>query len=359
MLTNLLVYMPLGLAISIARRGAKAPATTLAIATAGGFLLSLVLETIQAYLPGRTTSLVDLGLNTAGSLVGALLARVFERNRWAGVTWSRWRNGMFVTGIGTDIALVALGFWALSQLTPFVPSIDIGNLRHGLSPLRQAAANPSMIDAWKTAVYGLMILGFGSLVTAFALDRRRAIRWYVLFVCTVLLLKVPIVMRQLSAEALMGAAGAFALLFAMRRLPRPAPIALLALAAAVVVGALRPEPNAASLARDFGWTLFASQMLSINGLQDILETAAPPLALAAIGMRADPRRLAAMAWGGGVLVLVSATALEWAQQFVPGRVPEISDIVVAVGAWCAAWIAATRTRQHSVLSHQDRRSDHA
>lgn len=77
---NIIAYIPLGFlaAISLYRwRNNETNATTMliVIATAAGAALSLSMETWQVFIPGRVAELTDLLTNTAGSLVGAILAR--------------------------------------------------------------------------------------------------------------------------------------------------------------------------------------------------------------------------------------------------------------------------------------------
>lgn len=77
-LINILAYFPLGFlaALSLHRwRNNDTTAMLLAIATAAGAALSLGMETLQVFIPGRIAALPDLLTNTAGSLAGAILAR--------------------------------------------------------------------------------------------------------------------------------------------------------------------------------------------------------------------------------------------------------------------------------------------
>lgn len=77
---NILAYIPFGLlAALILRRqrnnGSNATAMLIVIATVAGAALSLGMETLQAFIPGRVAELTDLLTNTTGSLIGAILVR--------------------------------------------------------------------------------------------------------------------------------------------------------------------------------------------------------------------------------------------------------------------------------------------
>lgn len=77
--TNLAGYLPLGflLALACERRWGRWRAIVFASACAA--LLSFVMESLQSWLPLRVASNVDLGLNAAGALAGALAAALLGR----------------------------------------------------------------------------------------------------------------------------------------------------------------------------------------------------------------------------------------------------------------------------------------
>ena len=85
-LTNVLVYMPLGLLLTrvLGLRYSIYLAALITVAASG--LLSFCLEYIQAFLPGRVSSLRDLVLNTAGAVAGAVLAMTFRSDTKLGHT---------------------------------------------------------------------------------------------------------------------------------------------------------------------------------------------------------------------------------------------------------------------------------
>ena len=71
LVTNLLVYIPLGLLLMRLRiRPRHCLVCRWALVVLAGALLSATLEYIQAWLPGRTPSLIDLGLNALGTGLG-------------------------------------------------------------------------------------------------------------------------------------------------------------------------------------------------------------------------------------------------------------------------------------------------
>ena len=77
---NLLGYAPLGLllTLAVARSGGRGGSAWL-VGTLAPAVLSLLLESAQAYLVQRVPSQVDWLLNTAGAILGAVLALLLLR----------------------------------------------------------------------------------------------------------------------------------------------------------------------------------------------------------------------------------------------------------------------------------------
>ena len=69
---NVLLFMPLGLALFVRRR-------SLVQAAAAGGLLSVSIEIAQLWIPGRTTSFDDVILNTLGTVAGWWIAAALRR----------------------------------------------------------------------------------------------------------------------------------------------------------------------------------------------------------------------------------------------------------------------------------------
>jgi VanZ family protein len=146
-IANVLGYIPLGflLALSFMRRAqvryfARHPnVAAAAIAFLAGTTLSLCMETLQNYLPSRVASNVDLGLNAAGTLVGAVLACVLER-AGAIAHWSRFRERWFIPEARG--ALVLLALWPPALLFPAAVPLGLGQvlerLENGLAEWLQA-----------------------------------------------------------------------------------------------------------------------------------------------------------------------------------------------------------------------------
>lgn len=175
--SNVMGYMPFGflLALSALRTGREPYALPLAVLAA--LLLSLVMETLQVYLPDRVPSNLDLLLNVLGGALGAGSAWSLEQ---LGVLqrWSRFRAQWFVADARGGLVLLAL--WPLALLFPAVVPFGLGQVMERLElalaellvnspllewlPMRDLELQP-MLPAveWSSVLLGLLIpclLGF-------------------------------------------------------------------------------------------------------------------------------------------------------------------------------------------------------
>jgi VanZ family protein len=126
--TNLLGYAPLGflLALGGLRLGLAWPVTRAALLCA---LLSLMMESVQMYLPARVPSKVDFALNALGGGLGAGLA--FSLERWGVLQrWSEFRQRWFLPQARG--ALVLLALWPAALLFPASVPLGLGQVMERL-----------------------------------------------------------------------------------------------------------------------------------------------------------------------------------------------------------------------------------
>lgn len=109
---NVAGYAPLGFLLALALLRTGWPRAAVPAAALAGALLSLAMEYLQIYLPRRVPSNMDLALNAAGALLGALAAALLER-LGAIARWSRFRAQWFVPDARGALVLLALWPWAL------------------------------------------------------------------------------------------------------------------------------------------------------------------------------------------------------------------------------------------------------
>jgi hypothetical protein len=82
---NILGFIPLGFLLFLAINSYSNPLKTsawclLISAILGGIIVSLIIETLQVYLPDRHSSVTDLIFNALGTGLGVIFALIFKRN---------------------------------------------------------------------------------------------------------------------------------------------------------------------------------------------------------------------------------------------------------------------------------------
>ena len=127
---NLLGYLPLGALVAIAwRRSGGAAWAALAAAVLGPVVLSYSCEVLQQFLPGRFASLRDLAMNSAGALLGAVLA-VAWLGLGGGSLWQALRERWFLRDSAGALALLAL--WPVGLLFPAPVPLGLGQVAERL-----------------------------------------------------------------------------------------------------------------------------------------------------------------------------------------------------------------------------------
>ncbi len=123
--SNLLGYIPAGflLALAALRTGGGSRVVVQTTLVCGA--LSLLLESMQSYLPMRVPSTVDFALNLAGGWIGAVSASWLEK-LGAIDHWSRLRARWFVDDARG--ALVLLALWPVALLFPAPVPLGLGQV---------------------------------------------------------------------------------------------------------------------------------------------------------------------------------------------------------------------------------------
>jgi VanZ family protein len=339
-IANILIYLPMGLLATRALRYRLRPGAAAVAATALCLLLSLVMESLQTLLPGRVSSLLDLLLNGLGGLGGALLAGLTVNPPGPLRRLGALRREWFLPGRAMDLGLVALGLWALAQLTPLLLSLDTDHLRKGLLPL-WTPGFPLPFSWTQLAAYVCAITGLGLFGTILTRAEKNLAVPFIGFVSVVLLVKILVMGRYLALETAIGAAMGMVLTVILRPAPRPFRIAAggLALLAGFALAELEPATGVIfKPLQPFNWIPFQGQMHNLAGFSEILALFWPFLALGCLGAFATrPNRRRRMALIGGLLVLILMFLLEWQQQAIPGRNADITDVLLALAGWSLPW----------------------
>lgn len=283
--TNILAYLPLGYLLAAVLSKRVGGLGTLMLPTEIGALLSLVLETLQMFVPDRVSSNLDILTNAVGALAGALLFLLTRDRFWPGRTLLAWRRRSFLPGRLIDAGLWLLVLWALSQLSLQIPSLIAGNLRHPFVPFWRTLADLSLFKPQQTLVYMLEITALGLYTAALVKPAQRVVPMLLAvfaavvllkFLAAAALLKLSVLGRLLSLEALSGFALGLALLLLLLREPtrRPCKAALAALAAFVAAKALDRFLSGAAQ-----WSPLGENLFNITGLAYLISEIWPFLAM--------------------------------------------------------------------------------
>ncbi|MFZ2852846.1 MAG: VanZ family protein [Rhodocyclaceae bacterium] len=282
---NVVAYLPLGffLALTLVRLPGRFSAACAATLLAA--LLSFGLECVQTWLPSRVPSNLDLACNTLGAGIGALLTLPHGERFFSRIALLQ--RHLLAPVPHAELALVMLGLWLLTQLSPETLLFGAGDLRHliGLTPAVAYAASSFFVIETSIIVSNTIAIG----LIARTLLTERTSPHLVLVIFFTLALSI----RTLAAAVLVGPLDAFvwltpgaglglligiAVLSLTLLLPAAPRLALagLALMAGTVLVNLAP-PNPYSAAALFTWR--QGHFLNFNGLTRLVASIWPFLAL--------------------------------------------------------------------------------
>lgn len=289
LLTNLFVYAPFGLFVARALSRRPSLAGWL-LACALGALFSTAMEICQLEIRYRVASNLDIVTNTLGAALGAALAPLLASHSrlmaWLMVIRQHWFRRGWLINAGLILGLL----WLIAQFSLQAPALVAGGLQHGFTPFWD---DPTLaqLDLRVTLIFMLEIAGvgyFGGLLlrpekcTPAAVATISVSAMLLKIVAATLLIKLAVLPRLVSWEALLGMAGGIGLAMlpvAWRRQPPNAPLVAGALGALGLAKLSRDLPfiTATGLTPDL-----AAQpevLLNITSLGYLLAEVWPYLAL--------------------------------------------------------------------------------
>lgn len=133
---NVLAYLPFGALLVLALHPVARGWTVVLIALLAALLLAGVIEAIQSFLPTRISSNLDLLTNSAGALVGALIAAplssaVIDRG-WLAERRRQWFEHR------SSVLLLVVALWPVAQIFPEPMLFGNGDVRNALDSLLAA-----------------------------------------------------------------------------------------------------------------------------------------------------------------------------------------------------------------------------
>jgi VanZ family protein len=143
--SNVLGYMPLGffLVLTALRTGRQKGAIFVSVLVSA--TLSLLMESLQSFLPDRVSSNLDLFLNAVGAFLGTLMAWSLERMGWL-QRWNRFRASWFLDDARGAMVLLAL--WPVALLFPTEIPLGLGQVVERWESAVQTVLDGSIVTRW-------------------------------------------------------------------------------------------------------------------------------------------------------------------------------------------------------------------
>lgn len=326
---NVLLYVPFG-ALAWLRLDGPSPALRRIVTVVlAGAAVSFVIELLQHALPPRDPTLVDWALNVLGTLLGVLLALLYRALPIQPLTLRLRRTD---TG---PAPLLLLMLWIATHLAPFVPRLRPGRIDAAIETSLSMPLVPSRI-----ALYFVCYLILAALVHA--LLRREAFwPWFMALIGGSLAARLLFVGQHLSPDEALGVLAALIVSMVLRMSgARPTGIvAFVILCAGFATAGLLPVTLAVDFPRPapVSWIPFASLA---NGAIDPGSLPVIEQLFLGLGMAWFASRQSFKRWPPITLPLAVALGVEFLHHWLPGRLPDTSDLAaLLIGAALAPAIA--------------------
>lgn len=283
---NVLAYIPFGLLVGLALRARFNITVSLVLAVFCGVALSSGMEYLQMYLPTRISSNLDVLTNSAGMLIGAVLAVSITSWTWFHQILTGWRSILFHHGKEMDFGLALLALWVFGQINPSLPML--GNVFISEAVREPFVATiPEPFGWWASAAVALNLLMVGALLLTLLRKPRRVVSVLlavlsvvalVKFIAAALLLKSWALLLWINGEAMLGILTGIMLLAAVLWLPRAVAIgfgATVCLSYFVIVNFVVDSNTPAAAMSVYHWHY--RHLLNFNGLAQTLTMIFPLL----------------------------------------------------------------------------------
>jgi VanZ family protein len=331
-IANIILYLPFGFfAMQCLLPRVPKPVRLMLVAVVGA-AFSLGIECTQSVIPGRVTSVYDLANNMIGALFGAVLG------------WNDWREKLSrfqrTNRPPALFPFLLLGAWLGDRLFPFVPTLDVQNVKNALKPLFFAGFSP--LEALQNFIITMAVCRVVRAVTV--PGKVRMVATFLPF--AVIAVKPFIEGRVISQAGIVGTLFGIAVWWCISGRIRPATnILALLLVVQIVIQELKPfvfNPTPVSL---FSLVPFSGLMAGseIMGMMWFFEKIFLYGSLVWLLIKAGGSLRFTLIFSAVLLA-----ALELIQMFQPGRVSEITDPLLAVVLGLVLYSLDLRGAAHAV-----------
>ena len=185
---NVLAYVPVGALLTLVLMSYVRSGTAAFYAGTLAICLSLSIEVVQVFLPGRIPANVDLLCNAIGAVVGAGLTCMVAGHSLLSGKLYRLRERLFHAGAAVDICFLLLALWLTTQFNAEIRLFGNGDIRHLLPTVTGVGYSPRTYVLIEAGITGLNLCGVALMLTTISRSPRAAAASVaVLVVCAVLL----------------------------------------------------------------------------------------------------------------------------------------------------------------------------
>lgn len=288
-LINYSAYIVLGLLVSMAAKPKTGLPGALLLSIFFCSLLSLCMESLQAYLPARVSSNIDWLANSMGGMTGALISTAI-RPRF-GMFVLQPRESWIVSGGRGDAGIALITLWLFTQANPSLPLMGSWVLDEGR--FLQRLFIPHEFSVAESGSIVLNMLSFGLFTSIILRPEKGKIVPVVLALFLAILiksaaagilLKPSVFFWWASQEALAGVGLGLALIVVLGNFGTRtrAVISAAAFVSQIVIGYMTPD-IASPTAEIFLYSWRHGQLPTLNGVTSFVAKLWPLLTLAYLG----------------------------------------------------------------------------
>ncbi len=346
LLENVMLFLPLGWLLAWYHEDGENDSAAGWRAFALWFVIAWVvagaLQWLQKYLP-RTPALSDVVFNMVGHVLGWYAGRLSVRLMQRAHRHPLTRH--LALQAADRFALLTVGVWWVAELFPLIPTIDVSSVVDNVKSLWQ---QPWWQPRRMLQHIGMTLMGLEAtawLLHSVAWPSRRL---HPRLACAAMALGVLggkfVVIHQAPGMAVvLGIGGGLALWLGLGKLPGDRRLStLLAVALATYLMQAIWSWQWRAMPLPMGWMPFGSSLS--NNIESVITNVTfeclcfGTLVWLAVRQGLDWRFATA-----GVALL--AFVCEWTQRYLPGRTPEITSVVLALGmGWLVAALAGRSER---------------
>jgi hypothetical protein len=225
--------------------------------------------------------------------------------------------------------------WALSRLSPFVPTLSHPGPIKGLTPLRLTLLGKTPFHPADALVYFCYGAGLALLAETILHRDVRSFRLFAVFVVVILSLHVCVIDGYLDCEMIFGYLAGIGAAVLISRCPESISliIGMIFLLAGTIVFEMKPGESA-NFCKGFNWIPFRYHLdNTLAGIGSILEGTWAFSALSLLWLKQNRMSSKGGLVLGGMALLLLMTFLEWRQLYIPGRTADITQALLAVIGW--------------------------